>query len=67
MVESGSGEVVQGVGGEEGVPGDGVSVGHSVEQLAGVAEKAAFGVGGDDVVGEEAVGGGAGGDDVGVG
>lgn len=57
---------VEGVGGEEGVPGDGVAAGRLVEQASGAGERATLRVHGDEVVGEEAVREGAGGDDEGV-
>lgn len=58
---------MEGVGGEEGVPRDGVSLGHLVEHVASGREGAALGVRGDEVVGEEAIGGRPRGDDEGVG
>lgn len=57
---------MEGVGGEEGVPRDGVSLGHLVEHVASGREGAALGVRGDEVVGEEVVGGRSRGDDEGV-
>lgn len=60
-------EVVVGEGGEEGVPGDGVPVGTLVEHQVGMGDVSEFGVEGDEFVGEEAVGDGAGGDEKSVG
>lgn len=54
-----------GVHGEDGVPGEDVSVGHFVEHAAGVGEESEFGVEIDEVVGE-VDGGEAGFDDEGV-
>lgn len=61
------GLAVEGVAGEEGVPGDGVAAGRLFEQAAGAWEGTALGVHSDEVVGEEPVRGGARGDDKGVG
>lgn len=57
-VEAVEGVVCLGVGGEDGVPGYEVSgiVGRCVEQFARGGEGAAFGVHGDEVVGEETFG-----------
>lgn len=57
------GVAVEGVGGEERVPGYGVPVGRLIEQAAGAGERATFGVHSYKVVDEEAVRGCAGGDD----
>lgn len=51
------------VGGNHRVVGDEVSAGHCVEELAGVAEGAAFRVEGEEVVEEEGRGAAGGGDD----
>lgn len=47
----------EGVCGENRVPGDEVSVGSFIEQVAGGGEGAALGVSGDEGVGEERISG----------
>jgi hypothetical protein len=48
-------EVVLGVAGEQGVPGDGIAPGQIREDASGVVQEAPFGVGGDERVAEEQV------------
>lgn len=55
------------MGGDQGVPGDGVSLRNFVEQLAGIYGAVASGVGSEDIVPGVRVGGGSGFYQAGVG